>query len=43
MPRAPRTSLGGEVYHVLSRANGRLQIFDSDQDYADFQDLLFKR
>ena len=42
MPRAPRTSLGGEVYHVLNRANGRLQIFDSDQDYADFQDLLIQ-
>ena len=28
----PRTSLGGEVYHVLNRANVRLQIFDSDSE-----------
>jgi len=33
MPRAERTDIGEYVYHVLNRANARVQIFDNDQDY----------
>ncbi len=40
MPRPPRASAGGEVYHVLNRANARLQIFENAEGYADFQNLL---
>lgn len=40
MPRAPRISLGGYVYHVLNRANRRHRIFDSDQDYWAFENVL---
>ena len=31
MPRAPRISAGGVVYHVLNRANGRATIFSQKQ------------
>ena len=40
MSRPPRTNIGGEVYHVLNRANARLPIFESEAEYADFQELL---
>ena len=40
MGRAARTSLGGLVYHVLNRANGRQTIFEKDQDYAAFEQIL---
>jgi putative transposase len=33
MGRPLRTSLGGFVYHVLNRGNGRLPIFHKDLDY----------
>ena len=33
MPRAPRVSIGGMVYHVLNRANARRTLFDTDGDY----------
>jgi putative transposase len=32
--------LGGYVYHVLNRANGRLPIFQKDGDYAAFERIL---
>ncbi|MFH1112262.1 MAG: transposase [Patescibacteria group bacterium] len=40
MPRAERTDIGGYVYHVLNRANARVQIFDSDKDYRLFENTL---
>ena len=40
MPRIIRTDVGGEVYHILNRANARVQIFDNDQDYQIFESIL---
>ncbi|MEK7516810.1 MAG: transposase [Patescibacteria group bacterium] len=40
MPRVERTDVGEFVYHVLNRANARVQIFDSDKDYQLFEDIL---
>jgi putative transposase len=28
------------VYHVLNRSNARVQIFDNDQDYIQFEEIL---
>jgi putative transposase len=40
MGRPQRVTLGGYVYHVLNRANGRLPIFQKDDDYAAFEQIL---
>lgn len=40
MPRQPRASVGGMVYHVLNRANARMQIFDGREDYELFEQVL---
>jgi len=40
MPRITRTDVGGEVYHILNRANARAQIFNNDQDYQIFESIL---
>ncbi|HLN30556.1 MAG TPA: transposase [Gemmataceae bacterium] len=40
MGRPHRVALGGYVYHVLNRANGRLPIFQKDGDYAAFERIL---
>jgi putative transposase len=40
MPRPRRTAIGGLVYHVLNRANGRRRIFEKPGDYAAFERLL---
>ena len=40
MGRAPRASQGGLVYHALNRSNGRLTIFEKDQDYDAFERVL---
>jgi len=32
--------VSGEVYHVLNRANARVQIFDEKQDYQTFEKIL---
>ena len=40
MPRITRVDVGGEVYHVLNRANARVQIFDNNQDYQQFEEIL---
>ena len=42
MPRNARVDVGGEIYHVINRANGRLQIFNKDEDYQLFEQLLFE-
>ena len=36
MPRTPRASQGGYVYHVLNRGNGRADVFHKHDDYASF-------
>jgi putative transposase len=33
MGRVPRVDIGGEVYHVINRANARMQIFFKKEDY----------
>jgi hypothetical protein len=40
MPRPPRIALGGYVYHVLNRANGRLRIFRKDSDFLAPEQIL---
>ena len=40
MPRSARVDIGGQVYHVLNRANGRMQIFNDKDDYKLFEQLL---
>jgi putative transposase len=40
MGRPNRLALGGYVYHVLNRANGRLPIFRKEADYAAFERIL---
>jgi len=40
MPRIARVSVADTFYHVLNRANGRLRIFNSDDDYRFFESLL---
>ena len=42
MPRNARVDVGGEVYHVINRANGRLRIFNKDEDYQLFEKLLLE-
>ncbi len=40
MSRPQRMALGGYVYHVLNRANGRLRIFRKDSDFLAFEKIL---
>src|SRR5438309_1941517 len=40
MGRPYRTALGGYVYHMLNRANGRLPIFHKNGDYDAFERIL---
>ncbi len=40
MARVARAALGNHVYHVLNRANGKAQIFNTDAEYQDFEYLL---
>lgn len=40
MGRPLRTALGGLVYHVLTRANGRQVLFNDAGDYAAFERVL---
>lgn len=40
MPRVTRTDVGGEAYHILNRANARVQIFDDNEDYHIFEQIL---
>ncbi len=39
MPRRARAILGGYVYHVLNRTNGRLRLFKKDADFAAFEQV----
>jgi putative transposase len=40
MPRPRRAAEGGLIYHALNRANARLAIFQTDEDYAAFQRVV---
>ncbi len=40
IPRPRRAAEGGLIYHALNRANARLAIFDNDDDYAAFEQVL---
>ncbi len=40
MARAKRITLGGYVYHVINRANGKLRIFHKDGDFLAFEQIL---
>jgi len=40
MARPKRMALGGYVYHVLNRANGRLRIFRKRGDFLGFEKIL---
>jgi len=42
MPRQARVLVGGTVYHVINRANGRARIFHRDRDYQHFESLLLE-
>jgi len=40
MPRIGRVDVGNQIYHVINRANARVQIFDNDDDYKLFESIL---
>ncbi|BDY13950.1 transposase [Hydrogenimonas cancrithermarum] len=40
MPRIARGETVGGIYHVINRGNMRMRIFDDDEDYNYFLDLL---
>ena len=40
MPRTARAAIGGIVYHVLNRGNGRMGVFRKPGDYRAFLQLL---
>ena len=40
MGRPKRLALGGIIYHVLNRANARMEIFESSGDYEAFERVL---
>ena len=40
MPRSPRHTPGGYVYHALNRATARLTLFRKPADYAAFLRVL---
>jgi len=42
MPRIPRVDVGGEIYHVINRANARLPIFFTEEDYELFGQVWVK-
>jgi len=42
MPRLARVDIGGKIYHVINRANGRLQIFNNTGEYALFERLMLE-
>ncbi|MFZ1987609.1 MAG: transposase [Minisyncoccia bacterium] len=40
MPRVERVDVANQIYHILNRANAHVQIFDTDEDYKLFEDIL---
>ncbi len=42
MGRGPRIDIGDCVYHVINRANGRITLFHTAQEYKEFELLLIE-
>ncbi len=42
MPRQSRLAIGGYVYHVLNRANGKTTMFNKEVEYKEFECLLLE-
>jgi putative transposase len=42
MARIPRNTVGGMIYHVLNRANGREKLFKKEKDYLSFENIIFE-
>lgn len=40
MPRTNRIDVAGEIYHVINRANARMEIFSTKEDYVLFEEVL---
>ena len=40
MPRINRVDISNIPYHVINRANARVQIFDNNKDYILFENIL---
>ena len=40
MPRIARVAVKDTLYHVINRANGRVRIFNTDNDYKHFESIL---
>lgn len=40
MGRVPRVDIGDEIYHVINRANARMQVFFSEDDYQLLESIL---
>ncbi len=40
MPRTARRAPGGQVYHVLNRAVGRIRLFRTDEDFEAFRRVM---
>lgn len=40
MPRINRIDVGDVIYHVINRANARMQIFNKDEDYILFEKVV---
>jgi len=42
MPRKPRIDVGNMIYHVLNRGNNKATIFENEECYALFKNILIK-
>lgn len=42
MPRFPRIIEDNTVYHILNRANARMQIFEKEKDYLAFEKIIIE-
>ncbi len=42
MPRAVRKAPGGQLYHVLNRAVGKMHLFGRDADFEAFQRVMIE-
>ena len=40
MPRVERVDIANLIYHVINRANARVRIFDTKEDYQQFKEVL---
>jgi len=40
MPRINRVDAGNVIYHIVNRANARMNIFNTDNDYKLFEKTL---